>query len=65
MISSADGKPNGPVRLRLLLAPGVGSSLGNVGAVPPLGVCRITLIVGSCVSFACSRASRSVVSRVS
>src|ERR1043165_8929749 len=46
MISPAVGNPNGPVRELVLVEPGVGSSLGNVGAVP-VGACRITPIVGS------------------
>src|SRR5215208_3720395 len=41
-ISSAEGSPNGPVR-RWLPDVGAGSSLGNVGAVVPLGGgCRMT-----------------------
>jgi hypothetical protein len=68
MISSADGNPNGPV---LRDEPDVGievsSPPGNVGGVVPFGDgCLITDIVGRLDEApACSRASASVVARVS
>src|SRR3954447_10399725 len=66
-ISSGSGSPNGPV-FRAEPDVGTPSPSGKVGAVVPLGGgCLITLIVGNdgvlCPD--CSRASASVVARVS